>query len=201
MEEKKFVQTTTAVPGTLLPKVLGVINSGTAGTDTLNSTGFVVGAGNGQRVGLRIRIREVRFDWAITPNVVNAMGNGTTMRWALVQDNNPNGAFPAFASIFENSTNCVWAPKEVNRNRFKILKQGVHQMVTYSVNATTGAAATCGPPTQGSWTVRPNKIVIFNSATATISELLNVNWYLIVGADADTCCDMNVIMTLKYTDA
>jgi len=199
MEEKKFIQAGSTIGGFSAGAVRGVINSG-ASTIALVTGGIPPGVENGQRVGLKIRIKELQFHWSIDPVQTNVMSNGGIMRWALVVDNTPNGSIPSFASIFVNGSQCVWMQEETNKSRFRIIKQGVHNMICTAATTTPGVYA-CGPTTQGSWTIRPNKVVNYASTTTDIASLLNVNWYWVTQADADNCCVMNLLTKIKYTDA
>jgi len=200
MEEKKFIQAGATISGNAAAEVRGIINSGTSDV-TVNLVGIPQGTGVANRIGLKIRVKEITLSWSIDPVQTNNMSNGGAFRWALVQDNTPNGAMPSFGNIFIGGSQVVWMQEEANRSRFKVLKQGVHNMICTGVNPAGPAVYACGPTTQGQWTIRPNKVVIYSSATNDITALINVNWYLVTQADAANCCVMNLLTKIKYTDA
>jgi len=199
MEEKKFIQAGATIAGNSTAEVRGIINSGTSAV-TVNLLGIPQGTGVANRIGLKIRVREITLSWSIDPAVNNVNSNGGAFRWALVQDNTPNGAIPSFANMFIGGSQVVWMQEEANRSRFKVLRQGTHNMICTAVTSVPAVYA-CGPTTQGSWTIRPNKVVIYSSGTNDITALINCNWYLVTQADGDNCCTMNLLTKIKYTDA
>lgn len=202
MEEKKFVYGGTNLitsPAVATPLVLGLLNSGTNGTDTILTNGIPQGATVGQRIGNRIKIKEIKVCLDMVPKIDAVMLNGSTVRIALVHDKKPTGNLPAFTSIFR-AIGMAWLQEEPQVQRFKILKQIVHQMVVTGTDS-TGAAKACGPPLQLEWTIRPNKIVSWDSASVAITNLITDNWYIIIATDAGGCCDFYANMKIKFTDA
>jgi len=181
---------------------LGLLNSGTLGTDTLGALGIPVGSENGKRIGLKIRLKEVQLSMSLRPDPTGeaAMKNGTTIRMFLIHDRKPQGTLPSAGDIFQHTAgrDCFLL-NEANRFRFTIVKQLVHQMVVFSV-LPDGTNHSCGPALTWNWNFRPDKVVQWKTDDTDISVLQTHNWYVIAFADDNDCCTLNWEMKMRYID-
>lgn len=196
MDEKKYIIANNSFNVTQTQIVKGFVQSGATGL----GSGITQGTDVDDRIGNRIIVKEVKIAIHLNPLIATAMQNGATIRIALVHDKKPTGTVPAFSDIFESSA-MAWCQKEQNVTRFRVLKQTTHNMVATSVNPTGPAVLACGPPYQFDWVIRPNKRVSFSSSTTTVAALITDEWYLVVGSDADLCCELDYAMKVKFTDA
>lgn len=198
VEEKKWVSTGGTKDFLSTPTLYGLLQDTTSG-GLIPVSALVSGTDVNQRIGNRIRLKEISIAFDIQPVKNSTMGDGASIRIALAHDKRPAGAMPNFAGFFD-STGLAWLQNNQNITRFKILKQMQHQMVVTTITQSDGNVAGCGPALQFIWTIRPNKIVSWSSGANLIANLITDNWYLITQSDQSGCCKFNYQLQLKYTD-
>lgn len=198
VEEKKWVSTGSSKTFASTPTIYGLLND-TASGGLIPVSALVSGTDVNQRIGNRIRLKEITIAFDIQPIQHSSMADGASIRLALAHDKRPGGTLPSFAGFFD-ATGLAWVQNQQNITRFKILKQMQHQMVVTALKPSDGTVGGCGPALQFVWTIRPNKIVSWSSGANLIANLITDNWYIIAAADQNGCCSFNYHLQLKYTD-
>lgn len=135
--------------------------------------GIAQGDDVSQRSGNSIRMLNFKFRYnAIAADSSNAV------RVMLIYDNNPNGALPAGADLFQNyatalTDNFASFIRFDNRKRFKTLYDKVH------------CVSTSGPANQpGFMNVKLNKLGRYSGAGATIASVLQGGLYVVHISDS-----------------
>lgn len=179
--------------------VRGILNSNT-GNDGWWSEGIEQGVEGTQRIGNRICLKKIEIIYSIQPRVSSLQMDGTMMRFALVHDSKPNGTIPNISDIFDVGIGATWLQNEVNIQRFRVLKEVTHYMGSTGNNGVTCVAA--GPGRDFKWTIRPNKIVSWDSASVGIANLITDNWYVVSIADSNgPVAFTNSMIKVAFTDA
>jgi len=85
------------------------------------------GATSYNRIGTKIVIKSIKFD--TTFMLAGTAPSSATVRWMLVYDRQPNGAFPAFSSLLSSNISTVpgmyTGVNMANRSRFLVLRDQV----------------------------------------------------------------------------
>ena len=153
------------------------------------------GATSYNRIGTKIVIKSIKFDTTFI--LTGAAPSSATVRWMLVYDRQPNGAFPAFSSLLSSNISTVpslyTGVNMSNRSRFLVLRDQVVVLDNTQRQIYHASAY-----------VRTTLETQFSGNTATIGDITTGAIYLVAfvnGADANNYVAMNLTSArLRYID-
>jgi len=143
----------------------------------------------------------VEINFYITPNLAAMSATGTVCRVLLVHDKNPTLGYPGSTGVMTTNTHLAHQ-NLVNKKRFTILKDVVHQMTWMGNNVAAVVAA--GPEFVGKFTIYPKYEVNYQTNSGITTNITNHNWYIMTITDsgsATVCCKYNHVAQVSYTDA
>jgi len=179
-----------------------VLCSQTASQTDGAGSGIVQGNGVNQRIGNRIRLKKIDINFEIKPTVANVEANGSSCRLLLVHDRNPTLGYPAGTDIMSEFTHRA-QQNLINKKRFVILKDIIHQMTWIGTKA-ADTIASAGPQLMGKFTIYPKYELNYQSNSGLTAFITNHCWYLMAINDTGTitsCCDFIAVTQVSYTDA
>jgi len=134
------------------------------------------GATSYNRIGTKIVIKSIKFDSTFT--LRGTAPTQAVVRWMLVYDRQPNGAFPAFSSLLSENISTVPSMYSginmANRSRFLVLRDQ-----TYALDAEQRQIV------HASAYIRTGLESQFTSNTATIGDITTGALYLVAFADSN----------------
>lgn len=153
------------------------------------------GATGYNRIGTKIVIKSIKFDTTFV--LGGAAPTSATVRWMLVYDRQPNGAYPAFSSLLSSNISTVpglyTGVNMSNRSRFLVLRDQV--VALYNTQRQVYHASAY---------IRTTLETQFSGNTATIGDITAGAIYLVAfvnGADANTYVAMAPTMSrIRYID-
>lgn len=185
---------------------LTLTNTGTGSSHTALLNGVALGSEMYQRVGRKINIKKIAIRCALAKVAANAVV-ADTFRFALVWDEQPNGALPTFSDIWltvdsagATAGGILAHANTNNTSRFRILRS--HQ-ITVDVY-TASAPEDQKQNTQWEWNVPMNTITQFNAGgTAALGDIATGALYM-VGHGGASAANAPFIVQLssrvKYLD-
>lgn len=178
-----------------------VLCTQTASATDAAGSGIVQGNADNQRIGDRVRLKKIEINFFVSPVVAAVDATGSACRILLVHDKQPVGGYPATTTIM-NSNFILANQNLVNKKRFTILKDIVHQMTWLGNTTTTPNAA--GPELIGKFVIYPKYELNYNTTTGITSAQTNHAFYLMAINDtgaATVCCNLQFNTQTTYTDA
>lgn len=168
-----------------------------AGTDTVGS-GIVQGAGFNERVGERIRLNTLRVMlWLLPKSGAVIPDIGMTCRIIIVQDRMPDFGYPSITEVLTNDQ--IHAPYNLTkRDRFKILKDFVHQQVATISNG--AAVAGGGPQSLTELTFYPKCEIEYTGTTGVTASVFKNGFFIFTICSGNNCTTMQRFVQLEYTD-
>jgi len=168
-----------------------------SGTDSVGS-GIVQGAGFNQRVGERVRITALRITLYLYPTSGGVIPvNGMTCRFVIVQDKLPNLGYASVLDIME--TNSIMSNYNLTkRDRFKILKDFVHQQVPTVANA--GAVLGGGPQSLQKLNFYPKCETEYTGSTGVTNAIFKNGFYILALCNVAGCTTMEWRNQIEYQD-
>jgi len=173
--------------------------STTASATDATGSGIVQGAGFNQRIGERIRLNKLAVMFHVLPTsgaVIPA--NGMTCRFIIVQDKLPNLSYPAITDILETDASVATGYNLTKRDRFKILKDFVHQQVP-TISSTT-AVLGGGPQTLTRLEFYPKIDIEYTGALGLTNSVFKQNIFLLSFCTGANCTTMVWRNQLEFTD-
>jgi len=130
----------------LNPSTGTVIVNGVSGMNILLLNGCAAGTDENNRIGRKIALKSVNIHCNFTgplTSLVNESQDGTVIKWWIVSDNDPNGALPTAAQMFEAvGGSYVTAFNNTDYSaRFKVIRTGDLVLASKSVQLAAGVTA------------------------------------------------------------
>lgn len=147
------------------------------------------------RIGTKIVIKSIKFD--TTFMLTGSAPASATVRWMLVYDRQPNGAFPTFSSLLSSNISTVpgmyTGVNMSNRSRFLVLRDQVVALDNTQRQIYHASAY-----------IRTTLETQFSGTTSTIGDITSGAIYLVAfvnGADATSFVSMSATMSrIRYID-
>lgn len=178
-------------------------------TDTLDSTGVVLGTPTGinlvpqgttdvTRIGRKIIIKNIYIQgWVENPTTTDP---GNLYKIALVLDKQANGTYPSYSDIYDVNTDLNSYRNLDNSERFQVIKSWKKHLAVNGVAESTGLKYTKSF-SQLNLSHRCNIPIIFDSTTGAITEIRSNNLMLIGICDSSNDTQLNLRCRIRYTDS
>lgn len=179
---------------------------------------IVLGTGPNNRIGKQIKIHKIDFYVELQYYLQAVLlTNGpyvTRVRCCLIKDKKFNGALGLPQLIFQADTsNVLRIDSDINNlfeNRFSIVKDfkfrlsygGDDNYATLQPLLFAGNGGAEGVPAHKSIkiTIRPNVVINYVNSTPDISDVIGVNYYLVLYDEYGQNVYYNAIMNIHFTD-
>jgi len=198
--EKKHVEfgnTAQSIPNTWAINALHCSTTA-AGTDAVGS-GIVQGAGYNQRVGERVRINALKICLHLYPTSAATMpAAGMTCRFIIFQDKMPNLGYPAVSDVLEDTGFLNSQYNLTKRDRFKILKDFVHQQVPTISSATVPLGG--GPQSLTQMNFYPKVEMEYTGTTGVTAAVFKQGFFILARCSANNCTTMEWRNQIEFLD-
>jgi len=168
-----------------------------SGTDSVGS-GIVQGAGYNQRVGERVRITKLSVVlWLYPLTGASVPATGMTCRFIVFQDKLPNLGYPGVTDVLE--TNSLMSTYNLTkRDRFKILKDFVHQQVA-TISDGAGVIGG-GPQSLQKLNFYPKCEVEYTGTTGVTAAIFKNGFFIMALCSAANCTRMEWRNAIEFQD-
>lgn len=201
MEEKKhnFQITVPAVAAATGWYIGNLLCTTTASVTDAAGSGIVQGTANNQRIGDRIRVTKLEVIINIVPTIVAGETAGSTCRVMIVHDKEPHLGYPTSALIMDPDSDMGGMQNQVQKRRFTIMKDFVHEMVPLGTNA--AAVIAKGPKFLSKFTFYPNQVIEYSGNGGVTANIVKHAYYVMYAADGGSCCTVRATALAHYVDA
>lgn len=152
------------------------------------------------RLGNKVKLVRIEFSIAINPTSNPAMlSSGSKCRVILYHNRQTNGVQTDGATLFDANT--ILSLRNVpNMPKLSVLKDYVHNMSVLTVNPSTAAPMSSGPPIQFKWVIHPKQVISFITNATDITAMLTHDYGIGFCADDAGCCEVSVLTKLVFCD-
>lgn len=143
--------------------------------------GMALGSDNFNRIGRKVFMKSIQVRGSIRPSLTTTLAE--YMRIALVYDRQPNGAAPAYADIFQMTTQAGATsstseslPNEANKNRFSIIKD-----FQYDYPGNVGPNQNTSPSQVINWFIPlKDSVTHYLGTTAAVASITTGSLYFVM---------------------
>jgi len=174
-----------------------------------NITTVAQGTGPSQRIGRKIVIKSILWKgYGLKPTISNAAdalaGESVTLRLAIIQDKQANGAFPTIGEIWDASSGGGVGVNAFNNlfNRDRFITLIDKRMFLNSGGLGSDGTDWAGAEEQKNfyYKKRVNMPIEYSSTTGAITEVRSNNIFVVLIASNDQLAQVASGVRIRYTD-
>lgn len=184
---------------------LSLNNTGTGSGHTGLLNGLLLGTEMYQRIGRKVNVKSINIRCWVTKVAAQTVV-ADFFRFALIWDEQPTGALPAFADIWQTIDNAGTTAANIqghaninNTARFRILRSHDMTVDTYTANVPYDNKVV----TNWDWNVKMNTITQYNAgSTGAVTDIATGALYMVAHGISSATAVFNVAYScrLKYQD-
>lgn len=164
-------------------------------------SGIAQGPGVNQRIGNKIFVKSIQYNFMISGIIANFDMNGVMSRVVMYKNNDPNGVLPVPAQVFNSATDIM---AQRFRPRIKLINILKDRMDNFVVTATdsAGLPKAVGPRVCFSFTLYPKKVINYQTSSGILlTDLQDIDYGFGFVASDGNGLNIEYNLCIKYTDA